>query len=113
MGDAGMAARHRLRGRALGPAERDSVASYLDRGLVLWSANRVTQAFAFRGVSDCRFCGAVNGGVERTDGVYVWPRGLPHYLRAHGVRLPVRVIRHIVSVQASNQLPTKDEESPS
>jgi hypothetical protein len=52
----------------------------------------------------------VNGAFERTDGVYVRPRALPHYLREHGVRLPASVVRHIVSVQAGNQLPTKDEE---
>jgi len=83
-------------------AERDRVAAYLDQGLVPW-----VQA----GVSPCRFCGAANGSAERTDGVYLWPEGFAHYLRDHGVRPPVSVIRHIISRQASMQPPpTEDQE---
>ena len=71
-------------------AERDRVASYLDQGLISW-----VQA----GLSPCRFCGAANGSAERTDGAYLWPEGFAHYLRDHGVRPPVSVIRHIISRQ--------------
>lgn len=68
--------------------ERDCVAEYLQQGFVPW-----VQA----GISPCRFCGAANGCAEQTDGVYIWPEGLAHYLREHGVRPPVSVIRHILS----------------
>jgi hypothetical protein len=68
--------------------ERDLVADYLEEGFVPW---------AECGISECRFCGAPNGSVEQTDGVYVWPEGLAHYVREHRVRLPETVIRHIVS----------------
>jgi hypothetical protein len=67
--------------------ERDMVASYLEDGFVRWLQC---------GISFCRFCGAPNGSTERSDGVFVWPDGLAHYIREHGVRLPVTVIRHIV-----------------
>jgi hypothetical protein len=67
--------------------ERDIVASYLEEGFVPWVEC---------GMSECRFCGAANGSAERSDGVYVWPEGLAHYVREHGVRPPVSVIRHIV-----------------
>ena len=67
-------------------AERDRVASYLEAGFVPWIQ---------MGISPCRMCGAANGSAEQTDGVYIWPEGLAHYVRAHGVRLPVSVIRHI------------------
>jgi hypothetical protein len=58
-------------------SERMNVASYLERGLV---------TCAFAGLSPCRFCGTGNGSAELTDGVYLWPEGLPHYIREHGVR---------------------------
>jgi hypothetical protein len=47
-------------------------------------------------VSWCRFCGAENGSSERSDGVYLWPEGLAHYIRRHNVRLPAAVIEHIL-----------------
>ena len=36
-----------------------------------------------------------NGAGEFSDGVYVWPEGLSHYVREHSVRLPEMVVRHI------------------
>jgi len=69
--------------------ERDAIAKYLEHGLhVPWS---------YGGPSECRFCGAMNGSAELTDGVYIWPEGLVHYVREHSVRLPVSVIRHIAA----------------
>jgi hypothetical protein len=72
--------------------ERDLVASYLEQGYIPW-----VQA----GISPCRMCGRPNGSAERTDGAYLWPDGLAHYIREHGVRPPVSVIRHIVSAGAT------------
>jgi len=69
--------------------ERRQVAQYLhEEGFsVPWRA---------AGGSRCRFCGVPNGTNELTDGVYLWPEGLAHYVREHGVRLPASVIRHIL-----------------
>ena len=47
------------------------------------------------GLSDCRLCGRVNGSAEFTDGVYLWPEGLAHYVREHSVKLPNEVLAHI------------------
>jgi len=66
--------------------ERQGVAMYLDNGTVPW-----VQA----GVSECRICGAPNGSAEFTDGVYLWPEGLSHYVREHVVRLPRSIVEHI------------------
>jgi hypothetical protein len=70
--------------------ERRQVAQYLQQEgfRVPWRA---------AGASRCRFCGVSNGSTELTDGVYLWPDGLAHYVSEHGVRLPVSVIRHILS----------------
>lgn len=60
--------------------ERDSVADYLGRGFVVR---------AYMGYSPCRLCDLeTNGNLELSDGVYVWPEGLEHYVRDHAVRLP-------------------------
>jgi len=49
----------------------------------------------FAGYSDCRFCGEPNGTGERTDGTYVWPEGLAHYVTEHNVRLPEEFVAHV------------------
>lgn len=80
--------------------ERRLVALYLEQGFIPW-----VQA----GISWCRVCGKANGSAERTDGVYIWPEGLAHYVREHGVRPPMSVIRHIISGQA-RMLPERVDE---
>ena len=67
--------------------ELSLVAGYLDRGMVPWIQ---------LGISTCRLCGAENRCAEVTDGTYVWPEGLSHYVREHSVRLPSRVVGHIL-----------------
>lgn len=47
------------------------------------------------GCSRCRFCGALNGSLELSDGTYVWPEGLAHYLREHDLRLPQMFVDHV------------------
>ena len=48
----------------------------------------------YMGYSPCRFCGIDNGAVEYTDGTYVWPEGLAHYIYDHAVRLPEELVSH-------------------
>ena len=67
--------------------ERSLVASYLESG-------RLFRRFG--GFSTCRICGERNGAKEYTDGTFLWPEGLAHYVREHSVRLPARVVDHIV-----------------
>jgi hypothetical protein len=66
--------------------ERNLVASYLEQGDVPWVE---------AGLSTCRLCGKSNGSAELTDGVFLWPEGLAHYVRDHSVRLPDEVISHM------------------
>lgn len=68
------------------PYEREIVADYLTRGHVVRS---------YMGYSTCRLCGIDNGDLELTDGTYVWPDGLSHYVRDHGVRLPQQFESHL------------------
>ena len=55
-----------------------------------------TRVHPHRGYSPCRFCGERNGSAELTDGTYVWPEGLVHYIREHGVRLPAVLVTHAI-----------------
>jgi len=67
--------------------ERDIVFDYLTRGLL---------ARAYMGRSTCRICGdPENGNLELTDGTFLWPEGLAHYVRDHDVRLPTAFIEHV------------------
>jgi len=68
--------------------ERDVVAQYLRAGSL---------ARVYLGWSYCRVCGAPNGDSEFTDGTYLWPEGLAHYVESHGVRLPAEFVEHAVS----------------
>jgi hypothetical protein len=65
---------------------RDMVADYLDCGFV-WRA--------FAGLSPCRLCGQSNGALELSDGAFLWPSGLAHYIRDHQVRLPAEFVKHV------------------
>ena len=56
-----------------------------------------TTARVHRGWSDCRFCGEQNGDCDFTDGTHLWPQGLAHYVRVHGVRLPKEFVAHTVA----------------
>lgn len=70
--------------RCLGPIVSDpAVVEYLQCG---------TQFELWRGYSWCRFeCGAgfsELGHADLTDGIWVWPEGLAHYVSHHGLPLP-------------------------
>ncbi len=66
--------------------ERFEVIAHLEHGMI---------ARMCMGPSRCRFCGAPNGSLNLTDGTYVWPEGLAHYLREHQVRLPDVFVDHV------------------
>jgi len=64
---------------------RAQTVRYLESGI--WVAG-------YRGHSYCRYgCGA-NGSAELSDGDWIWPSGLAHYVQVHGVGLPSEFIAH-------------------
>ncbi len=71
-------------------AERRLVAQYLDSG---------ERAVDWMGLSWCRFhCGIEEpemGASDFSDGVWLWPEGLTHYVLEHAVRLPDEFIHHV------------------
>jgi hypothetical protein len=66
--------------------ERKRVAEYLRMGRRL----RVHE-----GKSRCRLCGTMTGSDEQTDGTYLWPEGLTHYVAEHAVKLPAEFLDHV------------------
>lgn len=80
--------------------ERDIVASHLRHGgHVMWVA---------AGLSPCRLCGEPNGCAELSDGVYLWPEGLAHYLEKHAVRLPQQFVDHVQATLDDREAVTID-----
>ncbi len=71
--------------------ERRTVATYFRHG---------TLAASFLGNSCCRICTKDVGCHEFTDGVFVWPQGLAHYIEEHSVRLPQPLIDHALARHA-------------
>jgi hypothetical protein len=61
----------------------------------------------FRGFSQCRICEKILGTFERTDGCYIWPDQLEHYVAEHKVMLPKQFIYHIMN---ENPWPTFEKE---
>ena len=73
----------------LDEAESRQVARYLDQGTIV----RV-----WRGWSHCRICGYDrNGDSDLSDGTYLWPEGLAHYVREHHLQLPAQFTAHVAA----------------
>lgn len=66
--------------------------------------NSGTELLHFRGLTWCRcFCDKPMGSRELTDGKWVWPEDLSHYIEDHNVRLPEQFVR----LACSDVLPRK------
>src|SRR5712671_4557363 len=89
--DAGLPLPQELSGEA-SESVRDALCAYLRGGRLFET---------YRGFSWCRFhCGTEDqeiGCREFTDGEWVWPEGLVHYVREHGVLLPEEFIARATS----------------
>ena len=83
------------------PLERDAVIKYLKAGHVKGS---------WRGWSNCRMCGCMNGSQCLGDGVFVWPEGFAHYVEVHGVRPPDEFVRHVLGKVLTDGWPGPDVE---
>lgn len=74
------------------PAVREAVLRYLRAGKVL---------VRYPEPSFCRFdCGEpAMGKSDCTDGRFVWPEGLAHYVEHHDVQLPESFVAHVVAAE--------------
>ncbi len=70
--------------------EKQTVIEYLKKGTALAH---------YRGFSWCRFkCSGGYGSADMTDGTYIYPEGLVHYLENHHIKLPDAFINHIKGI---------------
>jgi len=70
------------------PKEARIVGGYLNQSPVVQR---------WRGNSSCRICGILNGFTDRSDGRYLWPEGLAHYVADHLVKPPPDVLQYFLS----------------
>lgn len=80
---------------------RNAVGAYLTCGVLPWTG---------MGLSPCRICGKPNGAAEFSDGLYVWPEGLAHYVDDHFVRLPLEVELHMLDRMRRYDEPVLDRD---
>lgn len=66
-------------GNSLGVLKKKKIVAYLKKGRF------VNQ---YLGFSECRICGKRNGNSEFTDGRFLYPEGLLHYIIEHNIRIP-------------------------
>jgi hypothetical protein len=87
----------------LPPDVRRKLADYLDAGGDDFLQSQM-------GYSWCRFfCGATGkqmGSRELTDGLWIWPEGLSHYVRAHDIILPEQFVAHALAQERPPTLPS-------
>lgn len=63
------------------PDDKSLLVSYLEQGPNVIAASA--------GQMECEICGcSLPLGSYRSDGVWLWPEGLEHYVRSHSLRLP-------------------------
>ena len=62
------------------------------------------------GYSPCRICGQQNGALELSDGVFVWPDGLAHYVSDHLVKPPQEFVVHALAALASLEEAGRNEQ---
>lgn len=70
-------------------AEKNKVSDYLKNG---------KEKESWKGSSVCRICGKRgNGSSCLTDGEWVWPEGLAHYIDDHNVKPPQVFVDYVLS----------------
>lgn len=74
-------------------SRRDAIVDYLKSGMKIQ---------CYLGYSHCRMDSSIPdkimGDSELTDGVYVWPEGLPLYVEKFSIRLPDEFVEHASSL---------------
>lgn len=69
-----------------------------ERGAALSYLRSAPSCMRFCGYSTCRICGQSGpelGDSDLTDGTWIWPQGLVHYLEQHALRPPEPFLAHL------------------
>jgi hypothetical protein len=72
------------------PPDKDNLNTYLEQAPSMMKMESA-------GSAKCIVCGSDLGEASdhRSDGVWLWPAGLPHSVRFHSVVLPDKFVQHI------------------
>lgn len=84
----------------------DTPLSAPDKALLLSYLKGGATLHQYRGSSMCRICGKINGSTEKTDGMFLWPSGLAHYLEDHDVEIPQSLLIHARKHMGVAHVPT-------
>lgn len=71
-----------------------------ERNLVIAHLRNAPDSNHYFGFATCRLCGIKVGSSEKSDGTYVWPAGLAHYLEDHSLRPPPEFLSHVIRYNA-------------
>ena len=63
-----------------------------DYEVVKWFLTHPTNRVSYRGWSNCRICGCMNGTEDYERAGFVWPSGYLHYITQHDIRPPQHLI---------------------
>lgn len=80
-----------------------------EKNEVEWYLASGSRGRTYMGYSACRICGQETGSGEYTDGTYVWPEGLLHYVVSHDVRLPAEFVGHALARRSEIDEAPRDE----
>jgi hypothetical protein len=73
------------------PSDKDRLIRYLEQSPIAVTSMGPE--------STCQLCGdsVGNSSCYKSDGVWLWPLSLAHFVSKHAVRLPDRMVKHIVT----------------
>ena len=89
------------------PRDKLQIVQYLKRSPVVVSASA--------GFAGCLFCDAeFTKGTFQSDGVWLWPDDLAHYVECHSLALPNSLVEHILNAHyvAPQEVTTPLQELP-
>lgn len=81
--------------------ERRSVTEFLKSGRTI---------YRWRGSANCRICGERIGSTCMSDGLWVWPEGLAHYVAEHSLRPPQEFVGYVMRTLARDPLQALTED---
>lgn len=65
----------------------------------LTKAQEEAERNSYRGWSNCRICGCMNGSAEYHTDKWLWPSGYQHYINDHNVRPSPEFFEYIMNLQ--------------
>lgn len=78
------------------PVANSSILSKKDKLKIVNYLSNGKNVNNWRGFANCRICNCRNGSADLSDGIFIWPEGLAHYVSEHNVSLPLKFTNHVL-----------------